>query len=77
MLPAILPMHPSALSILEYRVARLSSARALAAASGDIKNIFLISDCQSLGQAGFLGARYPWESALNSSVSISWSKGPV
>merc|ERR1712032_1752800 len=46
MLPALLPLHPSAVSILEYRVARLSSARALAASSG------------------YLGARYPWESAL-------------
>ena len=38
MLPAVLPMHPSALSILDYRVARLSSARALAADSGEARN---------------------------------------
>ena len=40
MLPAILPMHLSALSILEYRVSRLSSARALAASSGKMKCVF-------------------------------------
>ena len=38
MLPAVLPMHPTALSILDYRVARLSSARALAADSGEARN---------------------------------------
>ena len=58
MLPALLPLHPSAVSILEYRVARLSSARALAASSGEMKYAF--SDEGS----GYLGARYPWESAL-------------
>ena len=59
MLPAILPMHLSALSILEYRVSRLSSARALAASSGKMKCVTF-----SRQRSGYLGARYPWESAL-------------